>query len=169
MNRLRNKKGQITARVGGERFERFAVYSDAKGYKLISINGKDIFIHVFVWERVNGKKPEGHEIHHKDGDKSNYSLNNLELLSISDHRRTHAGWIKTEGKWSHKPCTKCVKVLPLEDFYPRKGCTPSARCKPCHCEATRAWALNNPEKRKKIGLDYYYRNKSTGGKNNVGE
>ena len=145
-------------------FEGFPVHSDAKGYKIMWLDGKDVKVHVFVWERSNGPKPVGHDIHHIDFDKGNYSLDNLELLSYSDHKKLHAGWIKTNNDWSHKPCTECLVVLPLSDFYPRKGHTPSAKCKPCHCKQTAVWQSNNIQKTRKIKLDYYYRNKKTGGK-----
>ena len=159
MNKSRIIKGRFTKRLGGDRFNGFAVYQDAKGYKCIWINGKDVKVHVFVWEQINGSKPDGYEIHHIDHDKGNYDIENLELLSKSDHRRIHAGWIKTDGEWSHKPCTGCGKILSLDNFYPRKGYTPSAKCKPCHCKQAFEWNKNNIEKRREIGLNYYYRNK----------
>ena len=166
MNKSRNKDGTYKKRIDGEMFEGFAVYEDNKGYKIIWLDGKDVKIHVFVWERENGIKPKGYEIHHLDHNKGNYSLDNLELLTISDHRRVHAGWLRFGNAWSHKPCTKCERVLPLSDFYPRRGHTPSAQCKPCHCKTTAKWAKKNPEKRKEIGNAWYHRNK-TGGKANV--
>jgi hypothetical protein len=169
MNKSRNRDGTFSRRLSGEMFEGFAVYSDSKGYKCIWIDGRDVKIHVFVWERVNGEKPKGHDIHHMDENKANYSLDNLQLLSHSDHQKIHAGWIKTSGEWSHKPCTQCGDVLPIGDFYPRKGYTPSAKCKPCHCEQTKKWQSNNPEKTKKIKLKSYLKHKRQGGKTNVGE
>ena len=134
-----------------------------------SINqGKTLkLIHVLVWEQEHGKKPEGYDLHHKDFDKTNWDLENLELLSKSDHKRIHAGWIKTEGAWSHKPCKKCNKILPLSEFYKRKGPTNCAcgTCKKCQVregierarknpklasEKQRLWHKNNPEKSRAI-------------------
>jgi len=166
MNRSRNKDGTFQRRSVGEMFEGFAVYLDAKGYKLIWLDGKDVKIHVYVWEKANGAKPAGHEIHHLDYDKGNYRLENLQLVSHSDHQRIHAGWIKTNGEWTHKPCTDCLNVYPLDNFYTRKGYTPTAKCKKCHCRQTERWSKKNPEKRKDIANAWYQRNK-TGGKNNV--
>lgn len=150
-----------------ELFEgRSRIFEDKKGYKLAWINGRSVKLHVLVWERANGSKPKGYEIHHIDHDKGNFCLENLELLSHSEHQRVHAGWLKTDGTWSHKPCTKCNQVLSLSCFYPRKGLTPSAKCKACHIEITREWAKRNKAKRRKIALDYYHRNKA-GGKNHA--
>jgi len=165
----RNSKGQFLRREYGEMFEGLPVYLDSKGYKLIHVNSKDIKMHVFVWERENGEKPKGHDIHHVDEDKGNYKLDNLSLVSHSDHKKIHAGWIKTNGEWSSKPCAGCRELLPLSSFYPRKGYTPSAKCKKCHCEQIKKWSDKNPQKKKEIALRYYYKNKRQGGKENVGE
>jgi len=139
------------------------VYFDAKGYACIWLGGKNRKVHVLEWEKHNGEKPTGHEIHHKDQNKGNWSISNLELLTNSDHQRIHAGWIRDGGEWVAKPCTACCQVLPFDLFYPRKGFTPSARCKPCHVAATRQWALANPEKRRAIALSYYHRRHQANG------
>lgn len=128
----RNSKGQFIKGSNGNDYRGWGIWYDSKGYPCIWIAGKDVRLHVYVWEEANGNKPEGFDVHHIDFDKSNYSLDNLELLSHSDHMRVHAGWIKTNGEWTHKPCNRCKKILPLSDFYPRKGFTPSALCKVCH-------------------------------------
>jgi hypothetical protein len=53
-----------------------------------------------VWEFFNGEIPENHHIHHKDKDKSNNSIDNLELLSASEHSKHHAKeneWVGSES------------------------------------------------------------------------
>jgi hypothetical protein len=115
-------------------------------------------IHRIIWIEQYGEIPKGWELHHIDGDKSNFDLLNLELLSNSDHQKIHAGWIKTDGIWSHKPCTNCRGLLPLYDFYDRTGHTPSARCKKCHCQTTAKWAKNNLEKRRLISRNWARKN-----------
>jgi len=113
-------------------FEGLKIWYDHKGYACVWMDNKSIKVHVLVWERVYGRKPPKHDIHHKDFDKSNYQLENLELLTWSDHRRVHAGWVKENNQWVKKPCTRCHQILPLDSFYPRRTAnTPSALCKPC--------------------------------------
>lgn len=100
----------------GEKVER-AMYFDHKGYPCIRVRRKEYKVHVLIWESKFGKKPNGYEIHHKDQDKSNYDIENLELMTPTNHRRLHAGWIRTNNVWTHKHCNKCNEVLPLNDFY----------------------------------------------------
>ena len=138
------------------------VYFDQKGYALVWVDGRDRKVHVLEWEKHNGPKPDGHEIHHRDENKTNWSIDNLELLTNQDHQRLHAGWVKESGEWAKKPCTACGALLPLADFYPRKGYTPTARCRPCHDAATKVWAKRNPERRRAINLAHYHRSKTDG-------
>ena len=37
-------------------------------------------LHRAVWEHHNGKIPNGYHVHHKDGDRNNNDISNLELL-----------------------------------------------------------------------------------------
>lgn len=48
-------------------------------------------MHVYVWEYYNGRKlPDGYVIHHIDFDKGNNTLENLRLMTASEHSRLHA-------------------------------------------------------------------------------
>lgn len=57
-------------------------------------------MHRYVWQKHNGDIPAGMHVHHIDGDKSNNSIGNLELLTASDHS-THHGvtnqWVGSEA------------------------------------------------------------------------
>ncbi len=46
-------------------------------------------MHVFVWESYNGPLPAGHGIHHKDLDRSNNKIENLECLTIEEISSKH--------------------------------------------------------------------------------
>ena len=46
-------------------------------------------LHRDVWEAVNGQIPFQHDIHHLDGDKTNNVLENLELISKSEHAKRY--------------------------------------------------------------------------------
>ena len=58
-------------------------------YKEIRKNGKRTkkALHHYIWEQFHKRKvPEGHVIHHKDGDKHNNNIENLQLMTDIDHR-----------------------------------------------------------------------------------
>src|SRR4249920_1704457 len=42
-------------------------------------------LHLAVWRLHRGEVPPGHHIHHKDDDRSNNDLENLECLTVQEH------------------------------------------------------------------------------------
>jgi DNA-binding transcriptional regulator YiaG len=59
-------------------------------YKAIRVNGKKIDEHRYVMEQYLGRKLSRDEVvHHKDGNKENNDIENLELMSLSEHSRQH--------------------------------------------------------------------------------
>jgi hypothetical protein len=76
---------------------------------------KDRQMHRDVWEYHNGIIPFGYEIHHIDENPSNNEINNLAMLSSTEHKKLHgpdsgnksAYWHKTEnGKKFHSEVAK---------------------------------------------------------------
>lgn len=59
-------------------------------YKNVLVDGKTRQEHRLVWEAAHGPIPDGYEIHHVDGNGHNNSLDNLVLLSRSEHTKLHA-------------------------------------------------------------------------------
>jgi hypothetical protein len=50
----------------------------------------DTLVHRWVWKKANGRWPRtGYEIHHKDFDKYNNHISNLEELTPEEHKRKH--------------------------------------------------------------------------------
>lgn len=47
-------------------------------------------LHRDVWELHNGPIPRGWDIHHKDGDRANNDITNLELLPKAEHTRLYS-------------------------------------------------------------------------------
>lgn len=52
-------------------------------------NRRGQLLHRAIYAAANGPIPEGNEIHHKDGNKTNNALDNLESLTCTEHRRKH--------------------------------------------------------------------------------
>lgn len=48
-----------------------------------------LLLHRVIWEDNNGKIPDGYQVHHKDHNKDNNSIENLELMLQSEHMRMH--------------------------------------------------------------------------------
>lgn len=61
-----------------------------QGYKvIINKQGKRVLEHRQVWEDNKGKIPPWYSIHHKDGNKLNNNIENLELLRFEEHIKEH--------------------------------------------------------------------------------
>lgn len=63
-------------------------------------NESPVALHRQIWEDRNGPIPKGMQVHHRDNDFSNNSIENLELLSPGDHRRKHPPTEETRKKFS---------------------------------------------------------------------
>lgn len=63
------------------------------GYIVVGLrrgkNIKQFMAHRVIWETAYGKIPYGCDIHHKDGDKTNNKLSNLELVNWYQHVNSH--------------------------------------------------------------------------------
>ena len=71
-----------------------------------SNNGKiyNMLVHRWNWMQAYGEIPKGMQIHHKDENKLNNSLDNLEMISAADHNRLHKN--KGGGVSLHKGTKK---------------------------------------------------------------
>jgi len=142
----RDKKGRFLKRIYLKRYNGYGIWYGSQGYPLIVIGNKDIMLHVYIWEKTNGLKPKGYHIHHIDGNKKNYKINNLILITHSDHRKLHAGWIKENEIWIKKPCNECNKLLPLYDFYSTGEHNPRSLCKRCEDKKNKKYVNKNIER-----------------------
>lgn len=71
------------------------------GYIRLTINGKRVLKHRMLVEKMLGRKLLDWEIvHHKDGNNRNNNLNNLQVMSQSEHERLHdpRGWRRLLNK-----------------------------------------------------------------------
>lgn len=93
-----------------------------------------IFAHVHEWEKVNGPIPAGFDIHHKDFDKQNNDIGNLELVSPMAHKRLHTGCELRDGAW-WKTCSQCEQAKPVDGdnwYLAENGWIRNGMCKCCH-------------------------------------
>ena len=73
------------------------------------------FMHRYVWEHYNGKIPEGCEIHHKDLNRNNNDISNLECLSKSEHKKLHADLLTDEQReWRRNNLNNTARPKAIE-------------------------------------------------------
>lgn len=75
-------------------------YNNGIGYYQIKLlsnkTRKTFYVHRLVWETFKGKIPKGYEINHKDHNKANNDLSNLELVTHSENVKKA---VKFHGKF----------------------------------------------------------------------
>lgn len=69
------------------KFKNRLIYLDKNGYPKIKLNNKSQFVHRLVWQDNFGKIPSKMTINHKDGNKLNYDISNLELMTQAENVR----------------------------------------------------------------------------------
>lgn len=67
-------------------------------------------VHYLVYEAFNSKNDGDFFIHHKDENKNNNCVNNLELMTVLDHNRLHHGGKPTWNKGMKMPPEIFVKM-----------------------------------------------------------
>lgn len=55
------------------------------GYPVTAIGGPPVYVHSLVAAAFLGPRPEGYEVNHKDGDKTNNCVANLEYVTQSEN------------------------------------------------------------------------------------
>ena len=76
---------------------------NSSGYYMIYVKGCQQLEHRYVWTKANGDIPEGMQIHHKNSNKLDNRIENLELISRADNMkksdRMGKGFYKERNKW----------------------------------------------------------------------
>lgn len=74
------------------RGNKYSLYNGSHYYGRVAVvdgKVKRFYLHRVVWEAGNGVQPKKSHIHHKDGNRANNSLDNLECVTPSEHVRLH--------------------------------------------------------------------------------
>lgn len=98
-------------------------------------------VHIWVWEQCRGLVPEGYVVHHINGDKADYRIENLALKTRKEHQEHHLGFPAIDGK---KMCTKCGNVLPVSEFVSNGKGGKRTDCKKCQKVVRQEWSEDHP-------------------------
>ena len=80
-----------------------------KGYNYVKINERTMPRHLVIAEHFLGKKPEGYTVNHKDGNKLNNHIDNLEFITreenyqhaLDNNLKRNIGYYLTEEEASN--------------------------------------------------------------------
>ena len=119
-----------TVEVIDEKHQKFngLVFSSSNALRSAGRYFKLISLHRFVWTCYNGEIPEGYDIHHKDFDKDNNDISNLEALPESVHQSLHArqNGLKSRKNRGKFICINCGCEYEADDnghnLYCSKNC-----------------------------------------------
>lgn len=81
-------------------------------------------LHQYIWMRENGKIPKGCHIHHKDHNKKNNSLENLELIDGKKHMKLHTDEKMNDNKhleWLRENINKNARPKAIEWHKSKEG------------------------------------------------
>ena len=120
-------------------------------------NRKGTLLHREIWKEHFGEIPAGLLVHHKDGNRLNFSINNLELCSVKRHAEYHPRhrWTGEEKQnlsqarkdwWKNKKPHKAVCITCGKEHesmsYRRLYC--SERCRDRYHSKSRGNVVENP-------------------------
>jgi hypothetical protein len=85
------------------------------GYVWIKVAGAWVKEHHAVWKKTTGNSvPRGWVLHHKDGNKENNALENLELMTRGQHASLHKTGSKLSEETKQKMSSSAIEVAARE-------------------------------------------------------
>lgn len=125
------------------RFGKKVGFKQKNGYMHVSINGKQVLMHRFVYEAFNGEIPEGYEIDHKNTVRDDNRLENLRIATPKENRNNPI--TKERYKTSNKGKVTPQLIEKLKSMFRQKTYTPRTKgIKPRHKNTTPKTTYNRP-------------------------
>lgn len=125
------------------RFGKKVGFKQKNGYMHVSINGKQVLMHRFVYEAFNGEIPEGYEIDHKNTVRDDNRLENLRIATPKENRNNPI--TKERYKTSNKGKVTPQLIEKLKSMYREKSDTPKTKnIKSRHKNTTPKTTHNRP-------------------------
>lgn len=150
--------GQIR-RIGSTRILKPALSIDGYPHLSLGSQSKNNRVHRLVAVTFLGPCPVGYQVNHKDGDRANPNLDNLEYVTASGNSKHAVGRI---GEWgsvrtiagAHRAKTQCPQGHPYDEantFILKSG---GRSCRRCMYDRSMRWAKRNPGKSKEYQRRY---------------
>ncbi len=92
-----------------EHFGRKFYHDRRSGYWISTTTNPRLRAHQWVWFNFHGEQPKGYHVHHKNEDKSDNSIENLELISAAQHSSLHMQCPERK----RKAAENCDRIRPL--------------------------------------------------------
>lgn len=106
-NRINNQKGNL--QLSKYRYNHGGYIRIYEPDHPIALPQGVVAEHRKVWYEAHGDIPNGHHIHHINGDKSDNRIENLACLSHSEHSRQHTPWNVGTASMVSLVCDVCGK------------------------------------------------------------
>jgi hypothetical protein len=111
-DRFKKKKLQLRSK----KFKDFIIVDNLKftinknGYYECTTKDR-LMLHNYNWEKINGKIPKGYEIHHIDLNKLNNNIENLKLVTPSEHTKIHSILLNGSGMNKKVICIETGEIF----------------------------------------------------------
>lgn len=134
-------------------FNGLRFYLDKSGYYSARLR-----LHRAIWEQAHGPIPSGYHVHHRNGNKSDNSIDNLVLLSHGEHSAEHverlghhrdrarANSIATQNRQRAERSKRELVCAVCKSIYHSGAITPSRFCSPDCVERARSAAFTGEQR-----------------------
>lgn len=93
--------GNLIWKSGRSKGQNVKGYKSRSGHLLSNVLGTSRILHRIIWIFHNGAIPPGMQIHHKNHNKVDNRIENLDLLTSKEHRKIHRGDMPATNTTGH--------------------------------------------------------------------